>query len=124
MMCTWKIYVNNMFQFQENEKRRYQAETQRFELKHQRQLEELRAMSDATIKELEQLQNEKRKMLMEHETLKLKQREEAFAKELREWKAQLKPRKHVRSLFRRFKYQVTLVLIYWVFDGAALYSFR
>lgn len=81
-------------------------------------------MSDATIKELEQLQNEKRKMLMEHETLKLKQREEAFAKELREWKAQLKPRKHVRSLFRRFKYQVTLVLIYWVFDGAALYSFR
>ncbi|KAK5650504.1 hypothetical protein RI129_001533 [Pyrocoelia pectoralis] len=50
-------------------------------------------MSDATIKELEQLQNEKRKMLMEHETLKLKQREEAFAKELREWKAQLKPRK-------------------------------
>ncbi|XP_031349016.1 serine/threonine-protein kinase 10 isoform X4 [Photinus pyralis] len=80
-------------EFQENEKKRYQAEQQRFDLKHQRQLEELRAMSDATIKELEQLQNEKRKMLMEHETLKLKQREEAFAKELREWKAQLKPRK-------------------------------
>ncbi|KAF5277351.1 hypothetical protein FQA39_LY06164 [Lamprigera yunnana] len=84
---------NRFREFQENEKKRYQAEQQRFDLKHQRQLEELRAMSDATIKELEQLQNEKRKMLMEHETLKLKQREEAFAKELREWKAQLKPRK-------------------------------
>ncbi|KAJ8921629.1 hypothetical protein NQ315_010538 [Exocentrus adspersus] len=79
--------------FQEKEKKRYQAEQQRFELKHQRQLEELRAMSDATIKELEQLQNEKRKMLLEHETLKLKQREEAFSIELKEWKAKLKPRK-------------------------------
>ncbi|KAK9301223.1 hypothetical protein QLX08_006311 [Tetragonisca angustula] len=79
--------------FQENEKKRYRAEQQRFELKHSRQLEEVRAQSDATIKELEQLQNEKRKMLMEHETLKLKELEEAYSKELREWKAQLKPRK-------------------------------
>lgn len=84
---------NKFKEFQEKEKKRYQAEQQRFELKHQRQLEELRAMSDATIKELEQLQNEKRKMLLEHESLKLKQREEAFAQELKEWKAQLKPRK-------------------------------
>ncbi|OAD52044.1 STE20-like serine/threonine-protein kinase [Eufriesea mexicana] len=79
--------------FQENEKKRYRAEQQRFELKHSRQLEEVRAQSDATIKELEQLQNEKRKMLMEHETLKLKELEEAYSKELREWKAQLQPRK-------------------------------
>lgn len=56
-------------------------------------------MSDATIKELEQLQNEKRKMLLEHETLKLKQREEAFSIELKEWKGKLKPRKQVRLLF-------------------------
>ncbi|CAG9837204.1 unnamed protein product [Diabrotica balteata] len=84
---------NRFKEFQEKEKKRYQAEQQRFELKHQRQLEELRAMSDATIKELEQLQNEKRKMLLEHEHLKLKQREEAFSVELREWKAKLKPRK-------------------------------
>lgn len=81
--------------FQENEKKRYRAEQQRFELKHSRQLEEVRAQSDATIKELEQLQNEKRKMLMEHETLKLKEQEETYSKELREWKAQLKPRKQV-----------------------------
>ncbi|KAL0110626.1 hypothetical protein PUN28_013899 [Cardiocondyla obscurior] len=79
--------------FQENEKKRYRAEQQRFELKHSRQLEEMRAQSDATIKELEQLQNEKRKMLMEHETLKLKEQEEAYGREIREWKALLKPRK-------------------------------
>ncbi|RZF34530.1 hypothetical protein LSTR_LSTR017684 [Laodelphax striatellus] len=45
--------------FQETEKKRYKAETLRFELKHQRQLEELRAAAETTIKELEQLQNEK-----------------------------------------------------------------
>ena len=84
-------------QFQENEKKRYQAEQQRFESKHQKQLEELRANCDATIKELEQLQNEKRKMLMEHETIKLKEREEICNRELKEWKAQLKPRKQVIS---------------------------
>nr|CAD7396665.1 unnamed protein product [Timema cristinae] len=79
--------------FQENEKKRYRAEQARFEVKHQRQLEELRATSEATIKELEQLQNEKRKMLMEHETMKLKEQEEAYSRDLKEWKGQLKPRK-------------------------------
>lgn len=36
-------------------------------------------------------------MLMEHETTKLKEQEELYARELREWKAQLKPRKQVIS---------------------------
>ncbi|EEC19634.1 CDC42 binding protein kinase alpha, putative [Ixodes scapularis] len=83
--------------FQEAEKKRYKAEHQRQELKHRRQLEELKAASEATIKELEQLQNEKRKMLMEHETQKLKQLDEEHGGELREWKANLKPRKQVRA---------------------------
>lgn len=34
-------------------------------------------------------------MLMEHETTKLKEQEELYARELREWKAHLKPRKQV-----------------------------
>lgn len=37
------------------------------------------------------------KMLMEHETMKLKQQEEAYSRELKEWKSQLKPRKQVSS---------------------------
>ncbi|GLH16608.1 Serine/threonine-protein kinase PLK4 [Gryllus bimaculatus] len=77
----------------ENEKKRYRAEQLRFDSKHLKQLEELRATSESTIKELEQLQNEKRKMLMEHETMKLKEQEEAYSRELKEWKGQLKPRK-------------------------------
>jgi hypothetical protein len=34
-------------------------------------------------------------MLMEHETMKLKEQEEAYSRELKEWKGQLKPRKQV-----------------------------
>ena len=34
-------------------------------------------------------------MLMEHETTKLKELEESYARELKEWKADLKPRKQV-----------------------------
>jgi hypothetical protein len=44
---------------------------------------------------LEQIQNEKRKALMEHETVKLKLLEEEHNNEFREWKAHLKPRKQV-----------------------------
>jgi len=107
---------NRLKKFQENDKKRYRNETLAFEMKQQRQLEELRIANDTTIRELEQLQNEKRttlvifllnyvnynnliftigKMLMEHETTKLKEQEELYARELREWKAHLKPRKQV-----------------------------
>ncbi|CAL4058652.1 unnamed protein product, partial [Meganyctiphanes norvegica] len=79
--------------FQDGEKKRYEAEKKRAEQKHKRQLEELQAASEATSKELEQLQNEKRKMLMEHETYKLRCQDEEYQRELREWKANLKPRK-------------------------------
>merc|ERR1719397_1168019 len=81
--------------FQEAEKKRYRAEQQRFEMKHSKQLEEARAGSQAAVKELEQLQNEKRKMLMEHETSKLKELDESYAKEFKDWKADLKPRKQL-----------------------------
>jgi hypothetical protein len=37
-------------------------------------------------------------MLMEHETMKLKEQEEAYSRELKEWKGQLKPRKQVELL--------------------------
>ncbi|XP_063708327.1 serine/threonine-protein kinase 10 isoform X2 [Culicoides brevitarsis] len=79
--------------FHEQEKKRYNQEQQRFETKHMKQLEEVRANCDTTIRELEQLQNEKRKALLEHETSKLRQCDETLQKELREWKSQLLPRK-------------------------------
>ena len=67
----------------------------RFEMKHSKQLEEAKANSSAAIKELEHLQNEKRKMLMEHETAKLKELDESYSREFTEWKNNLKPRKQV-----------------------------
>lgn len=38
-------------------------------------------------------------MLLEHETMKLKEQEETYMRELKEWKAQLKPRKQVSYIF-------------------------
>lgn len=43
--------------------------------------------------ELEQLQNEKRKALLEHETSKLRECDEALQRELRDWRSALHPRK-------------------------------
>jgi len=37
-------------------------------------------------------------MLMEHETQKLKELDETYAQELKDWKQQLKPRKQVKYL--------------------------
>lgn len=48
--------------------------------------------------ELEQLQNEKRKALLEHETAKLRECDEALQRELRDWKSQLHPRKQVCTI--------------------------
>ncbi|XP_023221095.1 serine/threonine-protein kinase 10-like isoform X2 [Centruroides sculpturatus] len=79
--------------FQEGEKKRYKAEQQRHDMKYKRQLDDLRINSESTIKELEQLQNEKRKMLMEHETMKLKQLDDEHTTELQDWRIKLKPRK-------------------------------
>ncbi|XP_011204222.2 serine/threonine-protein kinase 10 isoform X1 [Bactrocera dorsalis] len=79
--------------FQEQEKKRYTLEERRFEIKHQKQLEELRATREGAIRELEQLQNEKRKALVEHEQAKLTDIDERLKAELREWKEQLVPRK-------------------------------
>lgn len=47
------------------------------------------------ISELEQLQNEKRKALLEHETSKLRECDEALQRELRDWRSALHPRKQV-----------------------------
>lgn len=58
------------------------------------------------------------KMLMEHETLKLKEQEETYTRELREWKGQLKPRKQV-SLYSLF--QILYTMIHIVCNALILY---
>lgn len=43
------------------------------------------------------MQNEKRKALLEHETQKLRECDDSLQREIREWKAQLLPRKQVNK---------------------------
>lgn len=43
-------------------------------------------------------------MLMEHETIKLKELEEMYGRELKEWRSQLKPRKQVSINFNFFSF--------------------
>ncbi|KAG1701398.1 STE20-like serine/threonine-protein kinase [Nymphon striatum] len=75
------------------EKKRYKAEQLRQELKQKKKLDDLRNLNESLMRDLEQLQNEKRKMLMEHETMKLKSQDDEYNTELGEWKSHLKPRK-------------------------------
>ncbi|CAL8077586.1 unnamed protein product [Orchesella dallaii] len=69
--------------FQEQEKKKYKAEQQRLDDKHIRQLEEMRGSSEAAKRELEQLQNEKRALLTQHEEMKLKEPDELFFQHLK-----------------------------------------
>ncbi|XP_014667566.1 PREDICTED: serine/threonine-protein kinase 10-like [Priapulus caudatus] len=79
--------------FEELEKKRYKGDLVKQQHKQRRQLEALRANAEMALKELEQLQNEKRKMITEHETTKLRERDAIYQQELNDWRIQLKPRK-------------------------------
>ncbi|CAG0915362.1 unnamed protein product [Notodromas monacha] len=82
-----------MRQFQETENRRYKEEQDRCERKHRKQLEDLHRQAELAMSELENVQADKKRLLTEHENLKLKQQEEEYNRELRDWRALLKPRK-------------------------------
>lgn len=56
------------------------------------------------------MQNEKRKALLEHESAKLKDCDEALQREMREWKAMLMPRKQV--YFSAYLFTLVLGIIY------------
>lgn len=112
------LLCNLIFQFQEQEKKKYKAEQQRLDDKHTRQLDELRGGTDSAKRELEQLQNEKRKfvvnvdnglcyclkfqtneiltlmyfvgaLLTQHEELKLKELDETFSQHLKSFKGEM-----------------------------------
>lgn len=72
-------------------------------VKQDRQREEVRAAGETALRELEQLQNEKRRALMAHEAAKVRSLEERYAAELREWRSQLAPRKQVSKFDTHFQ---------------------
>ncbi|XP_068721783.1 STE20-like serine/threonine-protein kinase [Montipora capricornis] len=75
------------------ERKKARSEYEKLLFRQEMEAEELRVSTESALKELRQLQNEKRHMLMESETMKLKERDEKHQVQLVAWKAELVPRK-------------------------------
>nr|XP_061791669.1 serine/threonine-protein kinase 10-like [Nerophis lumbriciformis] len=80
-------------QFAVQEEKRQKNERLHQHQKHENQMRDLQLQCDANIRELQQLQNEKCHLLIEHETQKLKELDEEHSVELKEWREKLRPRK-------------------------------
>ncbi|KAM9788226.1 serine/threonine-protein kinase 10 [Neosynchiropus ocellatus] len=79
--------------FSLQEERRQKVERQQQQQKHENQLRDMLGQCDGNIRELQQLQNEKRHLLTVNETQRLKQLDVQHNQLLKEWKDKLKPRK-------------------------------
>lgn len=84
-----------MKEFELQERKKARSEYDKLIFRQEMEVEELRVSSESALKELLLLQNEKRHMLMESETMKLKERDEKHQTQLETWKAELGPRKKV-----------------------------
>uniref|UniRef100_A0A4W3GIX4 STE20-like kinase a n=1 Tax=Callorhinchus milii TaxID=7868 RepID=A0A4W3GIX4_CALMI len=82
-------------QFAAQEEKRQKNERMQQHQKHENQMRDLQLQCDANIRELQQLQNEKCHLLIEHETHKLKEVDEEHSQELKEWREKLRPRKKI-----------------------------
>lgn len=80
-------------QFAAQEEKRQKNERLHQLQKHENQMRDLQTQCDMNVKELQQLQNEKCHLLIEHETQKLKELDEEHSAELKDWRDKLKPRK-------------------------------
>ncbi|KAG5278612.1 hypothetical protein AALO_G00100870 [Alosa alosa] len=80
-------------QFAAQEEKRQKNERLHQHQKHENQMRDLQLQCDANIRELQQLQNEKCHLLIEHETQKLKELDDEHSQELKEWREKLRPRK-------------------------------
>ncbi|XP_026787626.3 STE20-like kinase b [Pangasianodon hypophthalmus] len=80
-------------QFAAQEEKRQKNERLHQHHKHENQMRDLQLQCDANVRELQQLQNEKCHLLIEHETQKLKELDEEHSAELKDWREKLRPRK-------------------------------
>ncbi|XP_026059387.1 serine/threonine-protein kinase 10-like [Carassius auratus] len=80
-------------QFAAQEEQRQRNERHHQQQKHETQMRDLQTQCDANLRELQQLQNEKCHLLIEHETQKLKELDEEHSAELKDWREKLRPRK-------------------------------
>nr|XP_006138190.1 LOW QUALITY PROTEIN: serine/threonine-protein kinase 10 [Pelodiscus sinensis] len=75
------------------EEKRQKAERLQQQQKHESQMREMNAQCESNANELQQLQNEKCHLLVEHETQKLKALDENHNQHLKDWRDMLRPRK-------------------------------
>ncbi|XP_007465600.1 PREDICTED: serine/threonine-protein kinase 10 [Lipotes vexillifer] len=80
-------------QFSQQEEKRQKAERLQQQQKHESQTRDMAAQCESNMGELQQLQNEKCHLLVEHETQKLKALDESHNQNLKEWRDKLRPRK-------------------------------
>ncbi|KAM9540197.1 serine/threonine-protein kinase 10-like [Salvelinus alpinus] len=80
-------------QFAQQEDKRQKAERLHQQQKHDHQMRDMVGQCEGNVRELQQLQNEKCHLLIENETQRLKSLDEQHNHHLKEWRAQLKPRK-------------------------------
>eukprot|EP00794_Sanderia_malayensis_P005703 gene5703-6405_t len=101
-------------EFEEALRRNAQSEFDKLIIRQEKEEEELKIAAVTESQELKQLQNEKRHMLIQSESEKLKDRDDKHASELEQWKEGLVPRKraledefaHQKSEQRQFYYQL------------------
>ncbi|RXN09120.1 serine threonine- kinase 10-like protein [Labeo rohita] len=80
-------------QFAAQEEKRQKSERVLQQQKHDNQMRDLQTQCEVNARELQQLQNEKCHLLIEHETQKLKELDEEHNAELKDWREKLRPRK-------------------------------
>ncbi|KAB0392693.1 hypothetical protein E2I00_013585 [Balaenoptera physalus] len=80
-------------QFSQQEEKRQKSERLQQQQKHESQMRDMAAQCESNMGELQQLQNEKCHLLVEHETQKLKALDESHNQNLKEWRDKLRPRK-------------------------------
>uniref|UniRef100_A0A672V1I3 non-specific serine/threonine protein kinase n=1 Tax=Strigops habroptila TaxID=2489341 RepID=A0A672V1I3_STRHB len=80
-------------QFAQQEEKRQKAERLHQQQKHETQMKDMNAQCEGNMSELQQLQNEKCHLLIEHETQKLKSLDENHNQHMKEWRDKLRPRK-------------------------------
>nr|XP_051699570.1 serine/threonine-protein kinase 10 isoform X1 [Oryctolagus cuniculus] len=80
-------------QFSQQEEKRQKSERLQQQQKHENQMRDMMAQCESNMSELQQLQNEKCHLLVEHETQKLKALDESHNQNLKEWRDRLRPRK-------------------------------
>uniref|UniRef100_A0A670XRE0 non-specific serine/threonine protein kinase n=1 Tax=Pseudonaja textilis TaxID=8673 RepID=A0A670XRE0_PSETE len=80
-------------QFAQQEDKRQKAERVQQQQKHEMQMKEMLVQCESNMNELQQLQNEKCHLLVEHETQKLKALDENHNLTLKDWRDKLRPRK-------------------------------